>query len=168
MSADIQRMKTDRQNQGLNQISIVDVEEVTKNKSSTLESQTQTQLVLSREDSIPIIPKLPTSKIILNAETIPFFHGFLGIALIAGITVCTLIVTWWPQHNVVLFPEYWFEPIPLFFFILSKAVQGNKPANGCRYIIRIMTIIFCLYIGITRVITINWYLYLNVIKTNLV
>ena len=121
MSGDMERIKTDRQNQGLNQISIIDVEEVDKNKSSTLGSHAQNQLVLSREDSIPIIPKLPTSKIILNVESIPFFHGFLGIALIAGITFFTLIVTWWPQHNVVLFPEYWFEPIPLFFFILANA-----------------------------------------------
>ena len=121
MSADIQRIKPDRQNQIPNHISIIDVEEVTKNKSSTLGSHTQPQLELSREDSIPVIPKLPTSEIILNADTIPFFHGFLGIAIIAGITFLTLIVTWWPQHNVVLFPEYWFEPIPLFFFILANA-----------------------------------------------
>ena len=121
-NTNMKRMKTERENLGPNQISIIDVEEIEENnQKSTFGSHTQIELVTSREDSIHISQKLTTSKIILNEEKIPFFHGLLGIALIAGITFLTLIVTWWPQNNVVLFPEYWFEPIPLFFFILANA-----------------------------------------------
>lgn len=54
--------------------------------------------------------------------------GLLGIFIILSISVFTLIITCWPAHNVLLYPEYWYEQIipvqcvygfssPLFFFI---------------------------------------------------
>ena len=37
--------------------------------------------------------------------------GLLGVAIIIGMSLQTLILTCWPQHNVILRPEYWYEPI---------------------------------------------------------
>ena len=38
-------------------------------------------------------------------------NGVLGIAMTVGIAAVTLVYTCWPQHNVILRPEYWYEPI---------------------------------------------------------
>ena len=50
-----------------------------------------------------------------NKDEITCVTGLLGIAIILGITLLTLVVTCWPQHNVVLSPEYWYEFIPTLF-----------------------------------------------------
>ena len=53
---------------------------------------------------------LPTFKV----EPSSHWNGLLGFAIIAGIIASTLAFTCWPRHNVISFPEYWYEPlIPL-------------------------------------------------------
>ena len=50
----------------------------------------------------------------------PGVTGVLGLAIIGGISILTLLVTCWPQHNVVHYPEYWYEPIPLFILVWAN------------------------------------------------
>ena len=37
-----------------------------------------------------------------------------GILILVLVFLCSLIMTAWPQHNVVLMPEYWYEPLRLY------------------------------------------------------
>ena len=46
-----------------------------------------------------------------NGNEVKIPEGLLGVAIIVGVSLQTLILTCWPQHNVILNPEYWYEPI---------------------------------------------------------
>ena len=57
----------------------------------------------------------------LNLNDFPNAIGLFGIGIIGGISLLTLITTWWPQHNVILYPEFWYEPVPIFLYIYTLA-----------------------------------------------
>ena len=46
-----------------------------------------------------------------KVEPSSHINGLLGLLIIVGISAITLIFTCWPRNNVILFPEYWYEPI---------------------------------------------------------
>ena len=47
----------------------------------------------------------------VKIEPNSYLNGLIGIAVIVGISALTLAFTCWPQHNVILYPEYWYESI---------------------------------------------------------
>lgn len=55
----------------------------------------------------------------ISFKSYSHLNGLLGIAIIVGISALTLAFTCWPQHNVILYPEYWYESIIPTNLILS-------------------------------------------------
>ena len=53
----------------------------------------------------------------LNLEDLSWTTGLFGVGIVIGMSCLTLIVTCFPQHNVVFYPEYWYEPIILMLFL---------------------------------------------------
>ena len=42
-----------------------------------------------------------------------YFKGFSwGAFILISATALSMIITTWPQHDIILFPEYWYEPLP--------------------------------------------------------
>ena len=71
-------------------------------------SNRQRQISKDNQRLFPIMFYNLTS---LNGNEVKIPEGLLGIAIIIGVSLQTLILTCWPQHNVMLHPEYWYEPI---------------------------------------------------------
>ena len=57
----------------------------------------------------------------LNLNDFPNAIGLFGIGIIGGMSLLTLVTTWWPQHNVILYPEFWYEPVPIFIYMYTLA-----------------------------------------------
>ena len=48
-----------------------------------------------------------------NGETSLYLKGFCwGLFVLLASVALSMIITVWPQHDVTLFPEYWYEPLP--------------------------------------------------------
>ena len=100
---------------GSNEIQVIDVEDADeKERSHQVDSNAEARTLAAR----PGINQLSYTFFInvFNAYLVdfPYVNGFLGIAMIVGMALLTLAVTCWPQHDVILFPEYWYEPIPIY------------------------------------------------------
>ena len=63
-----------------------------------------------------------------NAVSLPYSTGLIGILILISTIAMSLIVTLWPQHNSILQPEYWYDPI-----IRNLDIWAY---NGCRRIRR--------------------------------
>ena len=70
-----------------------------------------------------------------SEETVFVIYSILILGLIF---LCSLAMTAWPQHNVILMPEYWYEPLRLylvgsklpdaFFRVMSTTMILNTDA----------------------------------------
>ena len=117
-------MTSTNSQQNLNQIYVIDIEtNVQENQRNSIRSTTTSHHAPSRRQGQPINSTSVTSKIDSNPEKSSVADGLLGIVHVAGVTFSTLAITWWPQHNVVSFPEFWYEPVPL-FPIFSVFIAG--------------------------------------------
>ena len=46
--------------------------------------------------------------------------GIFGLMILPIAVVISMIITCWPQHNIILYPEYWYEPLgPIIFGLLA-------------------------------------------------
>ena len=77
-----------------------------------------------------------------------YLEGLLGIAIIVTGSILTLSFTCWPQHNVILNPEYWYEPMISFnvitmFVFAAFAVEEAKVLLNAKKILSIQS--FLLY-----------------------
>ena len=103
-----------------NQIYVIDVEEGSEKEDnidheSIKQCKTMTSRTGFRQISFPTFKHIPN----LDLQKYPRLVGLLRIAIILGMAVLVLITTCWPQHNVILFPEYWYEPLPVVFVIFA-------------------------------------------------
>lgn len=96
----------------VNQISTINLPEETqidvdRNKISHKQSQVWIRTEGSKGRDNSLLAKILSFKLDPSSK----LNGLLGIALIVGMATITVAFTCWPQHNVILYPEYWFEPM---------------------------------------------------------
>lgn len=100
--------------QGSNEIYVIDVENVVgEERSDDMTSNAKDQTSTSSTGINQISNRLFINVFNANLVDFPYLDGLLGIAMIVVMALLTLALTWWPQHNVILSPEYWYEPIPI-------------------------------------------------------
>ena len=57
-----------------------------------------------------------------NAMNLPYSTGLIGVLILILTIAMSLTVTLWPQHNVILQPEYWYESLGIWIFGHTMAV----------------------------------------------
>ena len=45
-------------------------------------------------------------------KTTPYLQGCFGIFIMIGAILYSMLITCWPQQNIIKYPENWFEPLP--------------------------------------------------------
>ena len=62
--------------------------------------------------------------------------GIFGLMILPIAVVISMIITCWPQHNIILYPEYWYEPLgPIIFGLL--AMQSATIMVQCQHILNV-------------------------------
>ena len=94
-------------------------------------SNNQNHCFTSRDAFNQINRPVTNSIIDFISKSSLYLEGLLGIAIIVAGSLLTLSFTCWPQHNVILNPEYWYEPMMSFnvitmFVFAAFAVEEAK------------------------------------------
>ena len=60
----------------------------------------------------------------------PCLQGIFGAIIMIWTILYSMIITCWPQHNIILMPEYWYEPLAPFFIGYFVADAANTLVNS--------------------------------------
>ena len=56
----------------------------------------------------------------------PLLVGISGGLILLIVVMLSMIVTCWPQHNIILYPEYFYEPVGPVIFGLILITSTTK------------------------------------------
>ena len=56
----------------------------------------------------------------------PLMVGFFGCLILLIVVMLSIIVTCWPQHNIIFYPEYFYEPVGPVIFGLILITSTTK------------------------------------------
>ena len=96
-----------------NKVFVIDLSNINEEDSNRKHASAGLQLQTSTSSSAFFLQEYDFFNDILSFKLEPFYHfyGAFGVTIIVSISVLTLILTCWPQHNLILNPEYWYEQI---------------------------------------------------------
>ena len=96
-----------------NNIYVIDL--VEERERICIENSNNQNHYLTSRDAFNQINRPVTNSIIdFISKSSLYLEGLLGIAIIVAGSLLTLSFTCWPQHNVILNPDYWYEPMMSF------------------------------------------------------
>ena len=108
-----------------NQISVIELKEYEDKPHGGLEDfNNQPQNMTDRRGYGQISYTFCTNILTSNLENSPYLTGIFGLGIIVSASLLTLFFTCWPQHNVILYPDYWYEPIVAFVAVISPVLAA--------------------------------------------
>ena len=66
----------------------------------------------------------------------PLMVGFFGCLILLIVVMLSMIVTCWPQHNIILYPEYFYEPVGPVIFGLILITSTTKMIE-CQHLLNV-------------------------------